>query len=85
MSDTLLTERAEDGAAANPGTPIPAAIAHSPDTHETTSQRASNEPRQNDASVLRSSEPQPVDAPFGQQVQSPLLRQGDAPYRQNYA
>ena len=69
----MLTERDENDAAINPGIPIPAAIAHSPDTPETTSPRASNEPRQNDASVhLRSSVPRPVDAPLGHQVQSPL-------------
>jgi len=84
MSDTLLTERDEDGAATNPGTPIPAAIDHSPDTHETTSQRASYEPRQNDASAhFRSSVPRPVDASFRHQVQPPVLRQGDTLFGQN--
>ena len=79
MSDTLMTERDEDGAATNPGIPIPAAIAHSPDTPETMSPRAPNEPRLNDASAhFRSSVPRPVDAPSGHEVQSPL------PYRQNY-
>ena len=85
MSDVMLTERDEDGAATNPGNAFPAAIAHSPDTHETQSQRASQEPRQNVASVhFRSSAPRPVDAPFGHQVQPPVLRQGDAPSGQNY-
>ena len=84
MSDVMLTERDEDGAATNPGNAFPAAIAHSPDTPETMSPRAPNEPRLNDASAhFRSSVPRPVDAPSGHQVQPPVLRQGDTLFGQN--
>jgi len=84
MSDVVLTERDEDGAATIPGNAFPVADAHSPDTYEIQSQRASQEPRQNDASVhLRAPVPRPADAPFGHPVQAPVLQPGYAPLRQN--
>jgi len=85
VSDIVLTERDEDGASIDPGDVPPGTDAHSPDNHETQSPRASPEPRRNDVpATFQSSVLRPVDAPFGHQVQPPVLRPGYAPSGQNY-